>query len=186
MELWIPEKFFLMNVAAFIVAAMNIPQIIECFSPESATFDVLFCLFRTHFIHKFSCVAAHDESFGICLFLVIHCLRFPRSIVNRLSVIYGLRISVEKRFFTMRGNFLQCIPRSFLRFPWSIVRRNLTFSLLRRPRTTTIQFWTTWWWRFLRLRQSIVTCNRFPRILISVPCLPQTWWTRHDRRHPRC
>ena len=34
-------------VAAFIVAAMNIPQIIECSSPDSATFNILFCLFRT-------------------------------------------------------------------------------------------------------------------------------------------
>ena len=33
-----------MNVAAFIVEAINIPQIIECSSPESATFDILFCL----------------------------------------------------------------------------------------------------------------------------------------------
>ena len=36
-----------MNVAAFIVAAMNILQIIECSSSESAAFDILFCLFRT-------------------------------------------------------------------------------------------------------------------------------------------
>ena len=30
-----------MNVAAFNVAAMNIPHIIECSSPDSATFDIL-------------------------------------------------------------------------------------------------------------------------------------------------
>ena len=47
MEFRIPEKFFPMNVAAFIVAAMNIRQIIECSSPEPATFDIIFCLFRT-------------------------------------------------------------------------------------------------------------------------------------------
>ena len=35
---------------------------------------------------------------------------------------------------------LHFIPRSFLRFPRSIVRRSLTFPLLRRPRTTIIQF----------------------------------------------
>ena len=40
-------KFFPMNVAAFIVAAITILQIIECSSPASATFDVLFCLLRT-------------------------------------------------------------------------------------------------------------------------------------------
>ena len=36
-----------MNVAAFNVVVMNIPHIIECSSPDSATFDILFCLFRT-------------------------------------------------------------------------------------------------------------------------------------------
>ena len=45
--------------------------------------------------------------------LVIHCLRFPRSIVNRISVPCGMRISAEKMFFTMRVNVLQFIPRSF-------------------------------------------------------------------------
>ena len=36
MEFWICTKLFPMNVAAFIVAAMNILHIIECSSPESA------------------------------------------------------------------------------------------------------------------------------------------------------
>ena len=36
-----------MNVAAFNVVAMNIHHIIECSSFDSATFDILFCLFRT-------------------------------------------------------------------------------------------------------------------------------------------
>ena len=40
-----------------------------------------------------------------------------RSIVNHLSVLCGMRISAEKRFLTMRVNFLQYIPRSCLRFP---------------------------------------------------------------------
>ena len=47
------------------------------------------------------------------------------------------------------GNLLHHIPRSFLRFPWSIVRRSSTFPLLRRPRLTIILFWITWWWRSL-------------------------------------
>ena len=41
------EKFFPMNVAAFIVATMNIHQIVECSSLDSAPFDTLFCLLRT-------------------------------------------------------------------------------------------------------------------------------------------
>ena len=108
-----------MNVAAFNVAAMNIHHIIECSSPDSATFDILFCLFRTwsfDFVHKFCCVTSHDESFGICPFLGINFIRFPRSIMNSLSVPYGMRISFEK-VFTMRDNLLQYIPRSFSGFP---------------------------------------------------------------------
>ena len=34
--------------------------------------------------------------------------------MNYLSVPYGLRISVEKRFFMMRANLLHRIPRSFI------------------------------------------------------------------------
>ena len=44
--IFIIHEIFPMNVAAFIVAAMNIPQIIDCSSPDPATFDI-FCLFRT-------------------------------------------------------------------------------------------------------------------------------------------
>ena len=44
---WIVEKVFPMNIAAFIVAIMNIPHIIECSSPDSATFEILFGLLRT-------------------------------------------------------------------------------------------------------------------------------------------
>ena len=47
MEFWLSAKLFPMTVAAFIVEAINIPQIIECSSPESATFGILFCLLLT-------------------------------------------------------------------------------------------------------------------------------------------
>ena len=63
-----------MNVAVFIVAAMNIPQIIECSSPESATFDILFyfalglALCSQILLRH---VTAHDETFGICPFLEV-------------------------------------------------------------------------------------------------------------------
>ena len=63
------------------------------------------------FVHKLCCVTIHDEIFGICLFLVIQFLRCPRSIVNRLSVPYGMRISAEKRFLTMRVNFFAIYPK---------------------------------------------------------------------------
>ena len=61
-----------MNVAAFYVVAMNIPHIIECSSPDLCNIQQSF-LSVSHlvfdFVHKFCCVTAHDESFGICLFL---------------------------------------------------------------------------------------------------------------------
>ena len=68
----------------------------------------------------------------------------------------------------MKSNLLRHIPRSCLRFPWSIVSRSTTFPLLRRPRLTIILFWITWWWRSLRFPRSIVSCNRLSRILISI------------------
>ena len=141
-----------------------------------------------YFIDKFCCVTSLDESFRFCLFLVINFLRLPRSIMNHLSELQGMRISVEKRFFTMRCNLLHHSPRRFLRFPWSIVRHSSTFPLLRRPRLTIILFWITWWWRFLRFPRSIVYRNRFPRILISIRGPPRVWWSwrRHHWRHFRC
>ena len=39
-----------MKVAVFFVAAMNILQVIECSSPDSATFDILFCLLRSQIL----------------------------------------------------------------------------------------------------------------------------------------
>ena len=126
-----------MNVAACNVVAMHIPQITECSSPDSATFDILFCRFRTWSLTlftKFCCVTAHDEIFGISLFLVMHWHGFPRSIVNQLSVPCRMRISAEKRFLTMRVNFLQCIPKIFLRFPRSIGLGSSTFSTIEKTK----------------------------------------------------
>ena len=40
-----------MNVAEFIVTAINILQIIECSSPSPATLEILFCLFSHLIIH---------------------------------------------------------------------------------------------------------------------------------------
>ena len=54
MEFWLSWKFFPMNVAAFIVTATNIPQIIECSSPSPAMLDILFCLFRTSSVTRFT------------------------------------------------------------------------------------------------------------------------------------
>ena len=162
LKFWIVEKFFPMNVAAFIVAAMNILQNIECSSPKSATFDIVLstsCLV-SYFIHKFCSVTSHDESFGICLFLGVSFIKFPRSSMNHLSVPYRLRISVEKRFFTMKDNLLHHIPIIFLTFSWSIERRSSSLPHLRRPRSTipllnnllvTHHVWNSLWLKCLRV-----------------------------------
>ena len=185
------RKFFPMNVAAFNVVAMNIPQIYWMLftwlcNVRHSFLSVSHLVFD--FVHKFCCVTAHDEIFGICLLGDSHCLRFPRSIVNHLSVPCGMRISAEKRFLTLRVNFWQYIPRNVLRFPRSIVLRSSTFPLLRRPRLTIILFWITWWWRVLKFPRSIVTCNRFSRILYPYEVLHgfDEVEGRNDRRNTRC
>ena len=180
----IVEKFFPMKVAAFIVAAMNIPQIIECSSPGVCNVRHSFLSFSHlifYFIHKFCCVITHDESFGICYFLGVSTFRLPWSIMKPPFVPYGLRTPVEKNVSMMWPNLLHRIPRSFLRFPWSIVCRNLTFPLLRRLRMVIIQFWITCWWESIRLPWSIIYHNRFPRILIFVPSLHRAWWSWNPR-----
>ena len=88
----------------------------------------------------------------------------------------------------MRVNFLQWIPRIYLRLLRTIVLCSSTFPLLRRPRSTIILLWIIWSWRFDRFPRSIVNWNRSFRILISMRGPPRFWWSwrRHDRRHPCC
>ena len=66
-----------------------------------------------YFIHKFCCATSHDEKFRFCLLLIINTITLPRSIMNYLSVPYGLRISVEKRFFMMRCELVASYPKKF-------------------------------------------------------------------------
>ena len=188
MEFWLSWKFFLMNVAAFIVAAINILQIIESSSPESATFDTVFSLFLTWSFTLFTNSAASlpmtkvAEFASHWWFTASGC---PRSIVNYLSVPYGLRTSVEKSFSMMRTNLLYRIPRSFIKLPRAIVCRNLTFPLLRRPRTIIIRFWVSCW-----------CLSGFPDRSSPATDFPRSWypyevrfwwsWRRHDRWQPRC
>ena len=109
-EFWSSRKFFSMNVAAFIVAIINIHQIFECSSPESATFDILFCFFShliIYSIHKFCCITSHDEILRICRFLRVDIIRLPWSIMKPPFVPYGLRTSVEKSVSMMWPNLLQ-------------------------------------------------------------------------------
>ena len=56
--------------------------------------------------------SAHDEIFGICLFVRVSTIRLPWFIMHHLSVPDAMRISVVKRFFTMRGKDLDIHTRS--------------------------------------------------------------------------
>ena len=146
-----------MNTVDSIVTAINIPQIIECSFPFPATTQILFCLFRTWSFtpiqkwswfyrqFQFCFIASHEDIWRSCHFLRINIIKSSWSITKCLSVLYGLRGSVEKNFFVIRSNFSFHSPRSFIRSPWSIVRRSLSFPLLRRPSTVVIQFWITCW-----------------------------------------
>ena len=114
--LWTVEKFFPMNVAAFNVVAMNIPHITECSSPDSATFDILFCLFRTWSLTLSTNYAASlpmTTFFGICLFLVMHWHKFPRFIVNELSVPCSMRISCREEIPHDEGQLFAMYPEKF-------------------------------------------------------------------------
>ena len=126
-------------VAAFIVAAMNIPHIIECSSLDSATFDILFCLLRTWSLTLSTNSAASlpmDEIFWISLFLVMHWHGFPRSIVNLLSVPCRMRIFFcrEEVFHDEGHTCCNRIPRNILRFPRSIVFSISTFPTLEKTK----------------------------------------------------
>ena len=96
----------------------------------------------------------------------------------------GLRGSVEKYFFVTRSNFSCQCPRSFIKSPRSVVRRSLSFPLLRRPSTVVIQL-------PLSLpgcpsRSSATTDFQGSCFLnISSPLLRAHWsWRRHERWRP--
>ena len=82
------------------------------------------------------------------------------------------------------GKLFAMYPKKFLRFPRSIVLCSSTFPLLRRPRSTIILLCIIWLWRLHKFPRSIVTWNRFFRILISIRGPPWVCrsWRRHERR----
>ena len=119
-KLWIVEKFFPMNVAEFIVAAMNILQIFECSSPDSATFDILVCLFRTWSFTLFTNSAASLPMTKVSESAPSWELTFsgfpdPTWIS---SPYLAERAFLLRRFFTMKGNFFCIISQEvFSGFP---------------------------------------------------------------------
>ena len=63
-----------MNTADSIVTDMNIPHIIECFSPSSVTFENRFCLFRTLSFTLFkNDLDSTDNSYSVSSFPMINC-----------------------------------------------------------------------------------------------------------------
>ena len=122
---WDVEHFFKVRSVEFSMEFLNIHETLshECrrihrrshkHSPNYWMFFSWVCKVRHsflsfshlvfYFVHKFCCVTAHNESFGICHFLKVSTVRLPRSIMNHLFVPYGMRISVEKSIFIMRTN----------------------------------------------------------------------------------
>ena len=152
MVLWLSTVFFSFHIVFEWAAQICMIQERFCsheHSPQCPMFSAIFCIIwhsflsNSHlvpdFIDKFCCVTSQwtfqNEPFlGDSLTQV--------ALINResLFVPYGMRISVEQRFFRMRVNFPQWIPRILLRLPWSIVPSISSFPHLRKPRWTTI-FW---------------------------------------------
>ena len=157
MEFWMFWKFLPMNVADSIVTAINIRQIIECFSPFSETFEILlsFSNLIIHPIHEwcwfywqfqFCFIVSSDELLRPCLFLRID-IRSPRSVTRCFLVHNGLRGSVVKSFLVREtgSNFSCRSARSFIRSPRSLVCLNISFPLLGRPSTVVIPLWAACW-----------------------------------------
>ena len=94
---------------------------------------------------QFCFIVTNDEILRSCLFLRIDITRSSRSVTKYFFVPYGLRSSVEKDFLVTKSNFSYHSPRSSIRSHQSVVRRGLSFPLLRRPSTVVIQFWITCW-----------------------------------------
>ena len=106
------------------------------------------------FVHKFCCVTAHDEIFGMSLFLLIHCHKFtPFCRESALRTLQKRAFLPEEDSSRWGSTFCNVSPSITFRFP-----------------------------------RSIVTSNRFSRILISIRLPSRVWWSwkRHDRRHPPC
>ena len=135
MDFWLSWKFF---------TAINIHQIIECSSPFFSTVEILlsFSHLIIHPIHEWSwfyrqfqfcCIVSHDEILTICHFLRIDIIRLPWSITKCFSIPFGLHPS-RRIFFVIRSNFSYHSPRSFIYWPWSIVRRRnpILNNLLKR------------------------------------------------------
>ena len=147
MKFWIVEKFFPMDVAVSRRSHEHSPNYWMLFS-GICNVRHSFCPLRTWSFTLFTNSAA-----------TLPMTKFSESATSWALALSGChdpyltdcaspsrRVSVSM----MTTNLLYHTPGSFIRFPWSIVCRNLIFPLLRRPSTVIIQFWITCWGEFIR------------------------------------
>ena len=100
------EEFFPMNVIAFNVVAMNIPQVIECSVQFSSMFDILFCRIRTWFL----------------TFLINSVISFPGDSLKRVAPFYREIVSsifaehavLPRRYFSRWGSTFCNESKEFL------------------------------------------------------------------------
>ena len=148
-----------MNTADSIVTAINIPQIIECFSS-------VFCNIWNSFL-SFSHLIIHPDSRMILILLTIpillHCFQWriveampllenrypgsPRSFTRYYLTHNGLRGSIMLSFLVRetRLGFSCRSPRSYIGSPRSFAHLSISCPLLRRPSMVIIRLWVTCW-----------------------------------------
>ena len=157
MEFWLSWKLFPMNIAHSIATAINIHQIIECSSPFPETLEIIVCLFRTWSFTRFTNdLDSTDNSNSISSFPMTklwalasswELISSGRPDLSRSTSPYLTDCAVPSRriLSVIRSNLSYPSARSFIKSPWSIVRRDLSFPLFRRSSTVVIQFWITCW-----------------------------------------
>ena len=176
MEFWLFWKFFPMNIAHFHVTAINIHQIIECSSPFPETLEIIICLFRTCSFTRFTNdLDSTDNSNSVSSFPMTKLWALAsswelkssgRPDLPRSTSLYLTDCAVPSRriLSVIRSNLSYPSARSFIKSPWSIVRRDLSFPLLRRPSTVVIQFWITCWKEAFHELLMVVMIGGFKKI----------------------
>ena len=153
-----------MSVAVSIVTDMNISPNNRMFFSFSCNVGYFFCLFRTWSFTQTVPILLYRFpwwNFENLPLLESWYYQVAWTITKCFPAPYGLRGSVEKNFFVIKSNFSYYSARSFIRSPWSIVRRSLSFPLLRRSSTVLIQFWIIFWRKALHELLMVVMIRSF-------------------------
>ena len=151
------------------------------FSPVSVTFEILFCLFRTWWLTRFTNdLDSTDNSNSASSFPMTNCWSHvfswesisSRSDLSRnaSSVPNGLRGSVEKNFLVRetKSNFSYHSPRSFIKSPRSLVCLNISFPLLRRPNAVVIPLWVACWREAFHKLFMVIVIRSFQSVYTDV------------------